>query len=83
MILRSEIKPIQRINFVMLHPRVLVYFLRKCQKNTSCDQVFTLHNGGKQRIDQQIFNTKLFSGTISHPQSGKLQAKLKGEKLKG
>ena len=37
----------------------------------------------KQRIDQQIFNRKSISRKITHPQSWKLQAKLKGEKLKG
>ena len=46
-------------------------------------QVCTFHDGCKQGIDQQIFNRKLISQKITHPQSWKLQAKLMGEKLKG
>jgi len=32
-------------------------------------RVSTLHNEGKQEIDQQIFNRKAISRTITHPQS--------------
>jgi len=46
-------------------------------------QVCTFHDGCKQGIDQQIFNTKSISHKIMHPQSCKFQAKLTGEKLKG
>ena len=46
-------------------------------------QVCTFHDGCKQGVDQQIFNRKLISRKITHPQSWKLQAKLTGEKLKG
>jgi len=45
-------------------------------------QVCTYNEGCKQGIDQRIFNWKSISRKIMHPQSGKLQAKLTGEKLK-
>jgi len=54
--------------------------------NDCAIQVCTFHDGCKQGIDQQIFNRKLISPKITHPQSWKLQAKLaygwKVERLK-